>query len=148
MARDIRGSAARGAAGAMAMTGVRTLAGSLGVVRETPPEAIAQEAAAGVLAAVPEQYREAAVELMHWAVGAAGGAVFGLLPAGWRRPRAGVLYGIAILWGFEVVVAPVLGLERHRQQRAAERLVLAADHALYGLILSGGPASPLPGRDV
>ena len=138
MAMDISGSAARGAVGAMAMTGIRTFAGALGIVGETPPEAIAGEAAAGLLSAVRPQHREAAVEFLHWTVGAGGGAMFGLLPAAARnRPWIGAAYGLGIWFGFEIVIAPVLGLGRHQQQRGAERFVLAADHLLYGLVLSG-----------
>jgi hypothetical protein len=122
----------------MAMTGVRTFAGGLGIVRETPPEAIASEAAGGLLSKVQPQYREAAVELLHWAVGAGGGAMFGLLPAAARKqPWIGAGYGLAMWFGFETVIGPVLGLGRHQEPRAAERLMLAADHLLYGLVLSG-----------
>jgi hypothetical protein len=138
VATEVSRSAARGAVGAMAMTGVRTFAGALGIVEETPPEAIAKEAVAGLLSAVPPQRREAAIEFLHWAVGAGGGALFGLVPAAVRkRPWAGPAYGLAMWFGFESMVAPALGLGRHRERRAAERLVLAADHVLYGLILSG-----------
>lgn len=138
VATEVSRSAARGAVGAMAMTGVRTFAGALGIVEETPPEAIAKEAVAGLLSAVPPQRREAAIEFLHWAVGAGGGALFGLVPAAVRkRPWAGPAYGLAMWFGFESMVAPALGLGRHREPRAAERLVLAADHVLYGLILSG-----------
>ena len=43
-----------------------------------------------------------------------------------------------LMWsGFEAIISPALSLDRHEQQRAAERLVLAADHVLYGLVLSG-----------
>jgi hypothetical protein len=138
MAKDIFRSAARGTVGAMAMTGARTLAGGAGIVKETPPEAIAREAAGGLLAAVPSQRREAAVECLHWAVGAAGGAMFGLLPAEVRsRPWIGAAYGLGMWFGFEAVIAPVLGLSRHQEQRGGERLILVADHLLYGLVLSG-----------
>jgi hypothetical protein len=131
-------SAARGAVGAMAMTGVRTLAGALGLVEQTPPEAIATEAAGTLLSRVPSQRQEAAVELLHWAIGAAGGATFGLLPAAIRKqPWAGPGFGLAMWFGFENVVAPALGLGRQKQPRAAERLVLAGDHVLYGVILAG-----------
>jgi hypothetical protein len=138
MATDLSGSAARGAVGAMAMTGVRTFAGALGIVEQTPPEAIATEAAVSLLSQVPPQRREAAIEFLHWAVGAAGGAMFGLLPVAVRKwPWAGPAYGLAMWFGFENIVAPALGLGRHQQPRAAERLVLAGDHLLYGLILAG-----------
>jgi hypothetical protein len=57
VATEVSRSAARGAVGAMAMTGVRTFAGALGIVEETPPEAIAKEAAASLLSAVPGSCR-------------------------------------------------------------------------------------------
>jgi hypothetical protein len=131
----------------MAMTGIRTFAGGIGIVQQTPPEAIAKEAAPGLLAAVRPQHREAVVELLHWAVGAGGGAIFGLLPAAARsQPWLGAAYGIAMWLGFETLAAPALGLGRHQQQRAAERLVLAADHLLYGLVLSGTRHCARPDR--
>lgn len=138
MATDISGSAARGVVGAMAMTGARTLAGGVGIVQETPPEVVAGEAAGGFLAAVRPERREATVEFLHWAVGAGGGAMFGLLPAAARsRPWIGAAYGLGMWLVFEAVIAPVLGLGRRQQRRGGERLVLAADHLLYGLVLSG-----------
>jgi hypothetical protein len=137
MAAGISRSVVMGAVGAMAMTGARTLAGGLGLVEQTPPEAIATEAAAGLLSKVQPRYRDAAVELLHWGVGAGGGAMFGLLPAAARkRPWVGGAYGLALWAGFEGLLAPALGLGRHEEPRPAERLVLAADHLLYGMILS------------
>jgi len=112
-------------------------------VEETPPEAIAQEAAGGLLSAIPAQYKEAAVELLHWGIGAGGGAIFGLLPpAARKRLWLGAAYGLAMWAGFETVLAPALGLDRHQQARPAERLLLAADHVLYGLILSASSPAP------
>ena len=69
--------------------------------------------------------------------GAAGGAVFAALPApARRRGWAGPAYGLAIWLGFEVGIAPLLGLKQARQMRLSERAALAADHVLYGLVLS------------
>jgi hypothetical protein len=91
-----------------------------------------------LLASVQPQYREAAIELLHWAAGAGGGAMFGVLPAAARTgPLIGAAYGLAMWFGFETIIAPALGLGRHQRQRAAEPLVLAADHLLCGLVLSG-----------
>jgi hypothetical protein len=46
------------------------------------------------------------------------------------------------MWfGFEAVIAPAPGLGRHQQRRGPERLILAADHLLYGLVLSGTGSS-------
>lgn len=57
----------------MAMTGMRTVSVSLGLVHQAPPEQIAGEA---------RGERRARVELGHWAVGAAAGAAYGALSAG------------------------------------------------------------------
>jgi hypothetical protein len=42
-----------------------------------------------------------------------------------------------LIWvGFEAGIAPALGLTQATRPRIAERLALAGDHLLYGLILS------------
>ncbi len=42
-----------------------------------------------------------------------------------------------MVWlGFELGVAPVLGLSQAKRVRPVDRLALAADHLLYGLVLS------------
>jgi hypothetical protein len=38
--------------------------------------------------------------------------------------------------GFEAGIAPVLGLRQAKRVRLAERIAFAADHLLYGLVLS------------
>jgi len=38
--------------------------------------------------------------------------------------------------GFELEIAPVLGLSQAKRVRAVDRLALAADHLLYDLVLS------------
>lgn len=130
-------AALRGAVAAMAMTGMRVLTVSLGIVEESPPQAIFRQRAKGLLRLVPRERRRAAVELAHWGYGAAGGGVFGALPAGIRRqPWAGPMYGLAVWAGFEVALAPILGLEQAKKPRPLERVALAADHLLYGLVLS------------
>lgn len=124
--------AVRGVAAAMAMSGVRSVTTRLGIVRMTPPEEIGTHGGAALLARLPPHRRAAALELAHWGYGALGGVVFELLPA--RTRAVGIAYGLG-LWGlFEAGIAPVLGAERNRP--TSERLALAADHALYGLILS------------
>lgn len=45
---------------------------------------------------------------------------------------------------FELSIAPVLGLEQATRIRAVERLMFAADHFLYGVILAGTGAWALP----
>ena len=130
-------SALRGAIAASAMTGMRTLTVSLGLVEEPPPQEIAEQGS-GLLAKVPPERRRAAIELAHWTYGAKGGALFGMLPEGLRRmPWAGPVYGLVLWAGFELGIAPVLGLPHAKEPRPAERAALAADHALYGFVLSG-----------
>jgi len=74
---------------------------------------------------------------MHWSYGAGGGAAFGLLPDRLRRhPWAGPAYGMLVWLGFELGVAPLLGLRQAKQPRPVARITLAVDHLLYGFILS------------
>jgi hypothetical protein len=121
----------------MAMTGVRTFTQSLGIVKQTPPEAIFKQRARGLIRRVPRKQRRSAVELAHWAYGAGGGAAFALLPERVRRRAwAGPTYGLVVWLGFETAIAPALGLEQARRLRPADRMGLAADHLLYGLVLS------------
>lgn len=142
--REVMHAALRGAIAAMAMTGMRTLTQTLEIVKESPPQAIFRQRAKGVLAPLPRRYHRAAVELAHWGYGAAGGAVFGSLPAAVRRRRRwiGPLYGLAIWAGFELGIAPALGLRQASERRLVERLAFALDHLLYGLILSEIRARP------
>ena len=122
----------RGAVAAMAMSGVRSLTTSLGLVRLTPPEEIGTSGGAPLLARVPPERRGAALELAHWGYGAVGGALFDALPG--RGRAAGVAYGLALWAFFEAVVAPTLGAPG-RERPTSELLALAADHVLYGLVV-------------
>jgi hypothetical protein len=127
----------RGAIAAMAMTGVRAFTVDLGIVEQTPPQAIFKQRARGLIRKVPRGRRRAAVELAHWGYGAAGGAAFGMLPESVRRRAwAGPVYGLGAWLAFELGVAPALGLTQATRLRAAERVALAADHLLYGFVLS------------
>jgi len=142
-AAEVAHAALRGAIAAAAMTGVRVFTVAVGLVDQTPPEAIAKQRARGLLRRVPKRRRRAAVELAHWTYGAGGGAAFALLPADLRRrPWAGPAYGLAVWAGFELGVAPLLGLKQAKRDRPAERAALAADHLLYGLVLSEIRARP------
>jgi len=96
-AGEIAHAAARGAIAAMAMTGMRVFTVHVGIVEEAPPEAIFRQKARGLLKRVPGNRGVAAVELAHWAYGAAAGAVFGALAsirlrawAAWSCPRCAV----------------------------------------------------------
>ena len=130
-------AAVRGVVAAMAMTGMRRMTTGVGLVRGTPPERIATEGVPALLAQVPPEHRDEAIELAHWAFGAAAGAVFGALPRSVRgAPWAGRAYGVAIWACFEGVLAAALGVGRQKERPASERLAIAADHILYGLIVS------------
>ena len=140
---EIAHAALRGAIAAMAMTGMRAFTVDLGIVEQTPPQAIVKQRARGLIRRVPRGRRRAAVELAHWAYGAAGGAGFAMLPGEVRRRAwAGPAYGAVVWLGFEAGLAPLLGLKQARKLRAAERTALAADHLLYGLVLSEIRARP------
>ena len=146
---EIAHAAVRGAIAAMAMTGMRAFTVDLGIVQQTPPQAMVRQRARGLIRRVPRKRRRAAIELAHWAYGALGGAAFGMLPRSVRQRRRwlGPLYGLLLWLGFEAGLAAVLGLSQAGQLRAAERAALAADHLLYGLVLSeirARPQEPAP----
>lgn len=130
---EVAHSAMRGAIASMAMTGMRVVTVSLGLVEQPPPQQIAGEQSGP---------RRAAVEVAHWGFGAAAAAGFGALPSSWRkRPWTGPLYGLVIWTGFEAA-APLLGLPHADGPRLSERLATAADHALYGFILDETRRAP------
>jgi hypothetical protein len=136
-AGELAHSGVRGTVAAMAMTGMRTFTQNMGIVEQTPPKAIFKERAAGLRRRVPRSRRRAVVELAHWGYGGAGGVAFGLLPDDLRRRAwAGPLYGLALWVGFELGIAPLLGLTQAGRLRIGERVALASDHALYGFVLS------------
>lgn len=137
MKQEILHAGIRGTIAAMAMTGMRSFTVSIGLVDESPPAAVARQKLPGPLAKLSGQDGRALIELAHWSYGAAGGVAFRLLPDAIRlRPWAGPVYGIAVWLGFELGVAPVLGLSQAKKPRVAERVALAADHLLYGLVLT------------
>jgi hypothetical protein len=133
----------RGIVGAMAMTAVRQLASEARVIREDPPARMARKQAKGALRSVPRRKRGAVVELIHWAMGAVFGLVFGLLPERIRmRPWAGPAFGFLVWLGFDTVVAPALGLKQRRWPHGAERTIFLVDHLLFGLILTETRSRP------
>src|SRR5262249_50862529 len=133
----------RGAIAAAAMTGMRVLTVELGLVDEPPPHAIARQRARGLLRRVPRKRRRAAIELAHWGYGAGGGAAIAALPDPLRRRAwSGPAYGLLVWVGFEAGIAPLLGLEQAGRRRPVERAAFAADHLLYGLVLSEFRARP------
>ena len=130
-------SAARGVVGAMAQTAMRRVTTGVGLVRRPPPERLALEGVPALLARVPAEHRDEAIEVAHWAYGAAAGGLYAALPGAFRRHGwAGPAYGIAVWVVFETVLGPaLLGLERTKERPLSERLALAADHALYGSVV-------------
>ncbi len=125
----------RGVVGAMAMSGLRNVTVGLGIVDQSPPDAIVRRRTRGLIRLVPRKHRRASVELVHWAYGAVGGTGFGALPASLRRRAwAGPVYGLLSWAGFELAVAPSL-LGHTKKPAVAERIALAVDHLLYGLVL-------------
>jgi hypothetical protein len=140
---DVAHSVLRGVIGAQAMTGMRTLTVYLGLAEEPPPRAILRQRARGLLRTVPKKRRPAFIELFHWSVGAFAGAIFGALPENVRRRRwSGPFYGLAVWAGYEGGIAPMLGLSHAKKPRPVERVAFAADHLLYGLVLSETRARP------
>ncbi len=136
---------ARGTVAAMAMTGMRQVTTGLGLVDQTPPDAIFKQRASGPLVGMPRlayfvARREVAViELAHWAYGAAGGGAFAMLPRSMlQNAWVGPGYGLLTWVMFELSIAPLLGLDQAKRVRALERLLFAADHLLYGMVLAGG----------
>lgn len=129
----------RGVSGAVAMSLMRAVTTRLGLVRAPPPDAIARERAQAVLARLPRRARRPAIELAHLAFGGAAGAAYAGLPERVRSPSwSGPAYGLATWLAYEGGIAPALGLSHARRPRKVERLALAADHVLYGLILRAG----------
>jgi len=121
----------------MAMTGMRALTISLGLVDESPPRAVIRQRSPGVLRFAPKRGRRAVQELMHWGYGATGGVAYAALPERVRqRAWSGPVYGLLVWLGFELVQAPLMGLKQARELRPVERAALAVDHLLYGLVLS------------
>ena len=140
---EVAHAGARGAVGAMAMTGVRTVTEDLGLVRETPPKALVRKKGRGLLRRTPPTRWRTLVEVAHWGVGAMGGAAFGLLPEDLRRRAwAGPVHGLAIWLSFELGLAPLLGLKQATRPKLTEQLALIADHLVYGLVLSEGRRRP------
>jgi hypothetical protein len=136
-------AAVRGVIGSMAMSGLRQLFADVGVMRATPPEMIVKHAHAKLLRKVPRKQRTTAVVLLHWATGAQGGWMYGLLPESLRRRSwSGPIWGILIWVGFDAAIGPLLGVKKGDWPNPRERAALMADHVLYGFVLSETRARP------
>jgi hypothetical protein len=137
-------AAARGVVAAMAMSGLRKVTGGLGLLDESPPEAIAERHAGGLLARLHVD-RAVAIELAHWTYGAVGGALFGALPGVVRRHAwSGPAYGVASWLFYEAALAPLLGLAETTPKTVGGRLALAAAHVLYGTVVARTPVAAHP----
>lgn len=134
---EILHAGTRGVVAAMSMSGMRTLTTRLGLLGATPPEMITDQYGPDVIRRLSDEQRQALVVLLHWAYGAGGGAAFGALPGKLRlKPWAGPVFGAALWLFFQSVVAPTLKLRVRHSMTVRERAVLAADHLLYGAVLS------------
>lgn len=128
---------ARGLVAAMAMTGLRRVTQNLGLLEESPPEAIVEQHAPEPIHRLMDEHRAAVTELAHWAYGMGGGVAYSVLPDRIRaHPLTGPAYGLAVWLSFELGIAPLLGMPHARNQRPVSRLVLALDHVLYGVVVS------------
>ncbi len=129
---------ARGIVAAMAMTGMRKVTTGLGLVARTPPVEIARHGVPGLFAQVPRERRSEALELAHWGYGATAGILFGALPERVRRSAwAGPAYGLATWAFFETLIARALALPPRAERPLTERVAIAADHLLYGVVVGG-----------
>ncbi len=142
----IGNGAARGAIAAMSMTGMRQVTVNAGIVKQAPPQAIFRQRIHRLGVSSQRRRRKRVIEeLAHWSYGAGGGVAFALLPEAVRqRAWSGPLYGLLVWFGFEAGVAPLFGLSQARETRLVDRAALAADHLLYGFVLSEtrqGPAA-------
>ncbi|GIG90761.1 hypothetical protein Pen02_56970 [Plantactinospora endophytica] len=123
----------------MAMSGFRQVTTGLGLVERVPPEEVLRKTAPGLFRRIPVDRRQALVELLHWAYGAGGGMLFGVLPRRLRRqPWTGPVYGFAFWAVFEAGIAPLLGVDQ-RRHGGREPLALLADHLLYGVVVAASP---------
>ena len=136
---EVLDGAVRGAVGAMAMTGMRVLTTGLGLVEETLPQG-RPAASARALCCGGRRAGSAG----GWSRSPTGPSVPAAARCSGRCPAACAgaagrarCTGLAVWLGFELGIAPALGLSQAKRVRAVDRLALAADHLLYGLVLSG-----------
>lgn len=146
---EVTRGATRGVIGAMAMTGVRRVTTGLGLLEETPPATMGKDAplVSRLVRRTRPQRRGELMELMHWAYGGVGGAIFGRFVR-LRRPWVGPAYGLALWMVYETGVVPLLGLEHARERTIVSRVFVALDHILYGVVVAGESAPPVSGASV
>lgn len=135
--RSLTTAGARGLVASMAMSGMRELTAGMGWLERTPPDEIVHDEAPLLVLPLSEGHEQAVVELAHWAYGTAFGAVYGLLPERVRRSRwAGPGFGIGTWLVYELAIAPALGVQVAKRRTVTSRLMLVADHVLYGLVVA------------
>lgn len=130
----------RGVVAAMAMTGLRKITTGFGLIEEPPPDQIAKDTPllTPLLDRVPAEHRAEMIELVHWAYGAGGGVLFGLLvPQRLQTRRAGIAYGLATWAFFETGLVPLLGLTHGDDKEISSRVFVALDHVVYGILVAG-----------
>lgn len=131
--------ASAGVTAAMAMSGLRNLTVSLGVLDEVPPREIISATAPKAVRTLSERRERAFAELMHWSYGAACGVVYGHVGRS-RRSHASrsttraLGFGFVTLALYRSAIAPTLGITFHRRA-FSDQLMLALDHALFGLVV-------------
>jgi len=124
----------------MAMTGLRRVTVGLGLLEQPPPNVVAEQAPllAPAIDRIPAKVRGEAIELGHWLYGGVGGAAYGAFVRPRLRGRwVGPAFGLAIWAAFETGVVPLLGLEHAQERKIMSRVLVAADHVLYGAIVAG-----------
>jgi hypothetical protein len=122
----------------MAMTGMRAVTANTRLVHKSPPKAIVDRHAPRAIQQMSSEHRAVLTELAHWAYGSAGGWVFGRLPARLRtHPAAGPGYGLTVWLGFELAIAPLLGVSHVHHAPLLGRMLVALDHVLYGVVVAG-----------
>ena len=127
----------RGLVASMAMTGMRELTVGMGWLERTPPREILRDQAPLLVLPLSDGHEHAVIELAHWAYGSVAGLAYGLLPDRVRRSRwAGPGYGMATWLVYELGIAPALGVQVAKRRTVMSRVMLVADHLLYGLVVA------------
>lgn len=142
-------AAARGLVASMAMSGLREVTTGLGWLERTPPDEIVEDEAPLLVLPMSDGNERVVVQLAHWGYGTTFGSLYGLLPEKVRRSRlAGPTYGVAVWMLYEFGVAPLLGVQVAKRKEVLSRVMLIADHVLYGVVVAGQLApEPVPSPD-
>ena len=130
----LRGALA-GAVATGAMSTLMLAARRAGLLGQQPPEAIVRQVGRVVGTEPPVPLARALAAAAHVGFGAAGGAVYALLPR--RGPATAVALSLAIWAGSYEGWVPALGaLPPAHDDRSDRQAVMVAAHVVYGLVLS------------